>query len=37
LVKEIIEAFCARKNKTMIMVTHYQEELPQCITHSLQL
>ena len=37
LVKDIIEAFCARKNKTMIMVTHYQEELPQCITHSLQL
>lgn len=37
LVKDIIETFCTRKNKTMIMVTHYQEELPQCITHSLHL
>lgn len=37
LVKEIINAFCKRKNKTLIMVTHYQEELPSCITHSLYL
>ena len=37
LVKEIIEAFCKRKNKTMIMVTHYKEELPPCITHSLHI
>lgn len=37
LVKDIIEAFCARENKTMIMVTHYQNELPNCITHSLHL
>ncbi len=33
LVKDIIEAFCLRRNKTMIMVTHYQEELPAIITH----
>ena len=33
LVKDIIETFCQRRNKTMIMVTHYQEELPACITH----
>ncbi|RAZ35646.1 molybdenum ABC transporter ATP-binding protein, partial [Klebsiella oxytoca] len=27
-VKKIIEAFCHRKDKTMIMVTHYESELP---------
>lgn len=37
MVKDIIEAFCARKDKTLIMVTHYQEELPDTITHSLFL
>ena len=37
LVKDIIEAFCQRKNKTMIFVTHYQEELPSCINHHLFL
>ena len=36
-VKDVIETFCQRRNKTMIMVTHYQEELPRCITHSLHL
>jgi len=25
------------RNKTFIMVTHYQEELPPCIDHSLVL
>ena len=37
LVKDIIEAFCKRKDKTLIMVTHYEEELPSCITHRLHL
>ena len=37
LVKDIIEAFCKRNNKTMIMVTHYKEELPKCIDHSIFL
>ena len=37
LVKDIIEAFCRRSDKTLIMVTHYQEELPSCITHSLHI
>ena len=37
LVKDIIEAFCKRRNKTMIMVTHYKEELPDCIDHSIFL
>ena len=33
LVKDIIETFCQRRNKTIIMVTHYQTELPNNITH----
>ena len=37
LVKDVIETFCMRKDKTLIMVTHYQEELPNCITHSLHI
>ena len=37
LVKDIIETFCQRRDKTLIMVTHYQEELPANITHSLWL
>ena len=37
LVKDVIEAFCQRKDKTLIMVTHYKEELPACIDHSLYL
>ena len=32
LVKDIIETFCQRRNKTLIMVTHYEEELPAIIT-----
>ncbi len=35
--REIIDTFCQRKNKTLVMVTHYEEELPSCITHSIQL
>lgn len=37
LVKDIIAAFCRRKNKTMIMVTHYREELPECIDNNIYL
>jgi molybdate transport system ATP-binding protein len=33
LAKDVIETFCQRRNKTMIMVTHYQTELPNNITH----
>ena len=32
LVRNVIDTFCQRKNKTLIMVTHYEEELPGCIT-----
>ena len=37
LVKDIIETFCKRQNKTMIMVTHYEEELPNNIDHKIFL
>ena len=37
LVKDIIEVFCQRKNKTMIMVTHYKEEYPRNIDHEIYL
>lgn len=36
-VKAIIEAFCRRRDKTMIMVTHYESELPRSIDHRLFL
>ena len=36
-VKEIIDTFCARQNKTLIMVTHYEENLPCCITDHIYL
>ena len=31
MVKDIIEAFSRRQGKTLIMVTHYDEELPECV------
>ena len=37
LVRQIIEQFCLRPHKTLVMVTHYEEELPPCITHRLKL
>ena len=37
MVKDIIDTFCLRPNKTLIMVSHYEEELPSCITHRLHL
>lgn len=36
-VQGIISSFCARPGKTLIMVTHYPEELPQGITHYKKL
>lgn len=36
-VKKIIEAFCHRQDKTLIMVTHYESELPNTITDRLFL
>lgn len=31
LVMDVINAFTSRKNKTLIMVTHYKSEYPECI------
>ena len=36
-VRKVIDAFCRQGHKTLIMVTHYQEELPLCIDHTLTL
>lgn len=37
LVKDVIKTFCQRRNKTMVMVTHYEEELPTIITNKKYL
>jgi molybdate transport system ATP-binding protein len=37
LVRNVIEAFCQLPEKTLIMVTHYEEELPKCINNKLYL
>lgn len=36
-VKDIIDTFVQRPHKTLIMVSHYESELPSCITHRLTL
>ena len=36
-VRGIIDQFCTRPEKTLVMVTHYPEELPSCITHHKKL
>ena len=37
LARAVIDAFCERKDKTLIMVTHYEEEYPASIDHKLKL
>ena len=37
LVGHIIEAFCQRKNKTLLFVTHYDDELPASVSKQLTL
>lgn len=37
MVKQIIDTFCQRKNKTLIMVSHYREEYPECIEYEKRL
>lgn len=37
MVRKIINQFCQRDDKTLIMVTHYKEELPSAITKHLFL
>ena len=36
-VKALLDRFCAAPGKTLVMVTHYPEEYPACIDHSLCL
>lgn len=36
-VRQIIEAFCQRRDKTLIMVTHYADELPDMVDRCLTL
>jgi molybdate transport system ATP-binding protein len=35
--KEIIEKFCQKPGKTLIMVSHYEEELPPCINRRMTM
>ena len=37
LVKDVINDYCSDPHKTLIMVTHYDEELPSCINRHLNL
>lgn len=37
LAMDIIDTFCRRPDKTLVMVTHYKEELPPVINHTLHL
>ena len=37
MVKDRVDDYCQDPEKTLIYVTHYQEELPQCIDHALYL
>lgn len=37
LAKEIIQTYSSLPGKTLIMVSHYEEELPPCIDHHLRL
>lgn len=36
-VKALLDRFCGAPGKTLLMVTHYPEEYPSCIDHSLSL
>ncbi len=36
-VQDIIETFCGRKGKTLVMVSHYEDDFPSCIDHRLIL
>ena len=37
MVKALVDQYCENPMVTLIYVTHYQEELPQCIDHSIFL
>ena len=35
--RKITDAFCSREGKSLIMVSHYPEDFPACISHHLKL
>lgn len=37
IVKDVIDTFCQRRNKTLVMVSHYREEYPKCIEKEIYL
>ena len=37
LVRELIMAYCRQSEKTLVMVTHYENEFPACMNHKLYL
>ena len=37
MVRTIIDTFARRKDKTIIMVSHYKDEYPSCIDHEMLL
>ena len=37
MVKDMVDRYCQDPTVTLIYVTHYQEELPRCIDHSIYL
>lgn len=37
MARNIIQAFSTQVGKTLIMVSHYEDEYPECITHKLYL
>ncbi|TMI90013.1 MAG: ATP-binding cassette domain-containing protein [Bacteroidetes bacterium] len=34
---ELINEVCTRRNKTMVFVSHYENDIPSCISHYIQL
>ena len=36
-VRGIIDSYCRCEGKTLVMVSHYEDEFPPCITHALHL
>ncbi|WP_224999101.1 ATP-binding cassette domain-containing protein [Cesiribacter sp. SM1] len=35
--KAVVDLICQKGNTTLIYVSHYQHEIPQCVTHTLRL
>ncbi len=37
IVGNVISTFCSRRGKTLIMVSHYDTDFPECVTHEYRL